>query len=94
MQTDADKIRQDIMERVRPMIQSHRGDVEFLGVDGGTVTVRLTGACAGCPSADVATRFAIRDMLKERFPWIEDVALDDKVDEDMMAFARKLLHQK
>ena len=44
MQTDAEKIRQDIMERVRPMIQSHRGDVEFLGVDGGTVTVRLTGA--------------------------------------------------
>ena len=94
MQANADAIRDEIRNRIQPVIRSHRGDVEYLGCENGVVSVRLTGACAGCPSADITTRLMIRDMLKERFPWIKDVALDDKVDEDMMAFARKLLHHQ
>ena len=37
------------IEKIRPMLQADGGDVELVDVQEGIVTVRLQGACAGCP---------------------------------------------
>ena len=38
------------LERVRPYLQSDGGDIDLIEVtDDMTVTVKLTGACQGCP---------------------------------------------
>jgi len=39
------------LENVRPQLQSHGGDVELLGLDGGVVRLRMRGSCHGCPSS-------------------------------------------
>lgn len=35
------------LAKVRPALQKDGGDVELVGVEDGTVKVRLTGACGG-----------------------------------------------
>ena len=40
---------------VRPMLPADRGDVELIGVSEG-VSVRLKGACGGCPMATMTLK--------------------------------------
>ena len=47
----------DVLEKIRPYIQRDGGDVEFVSLQDGVVTVRMLGACADCMS--------INDTLKD-----------------------------
>ena len=38
------------LERVRPYLGSHGGNIALLGVDAGIAHLRLEGSCDGCPS--------------------------------------------
>ncbi|MFP4446937.1 MAG: NifU family protein, partial [Desulfosudaceae bacterium] len=46
-------------------------------VEGGTVEVRLQGACAGCPMAQITLKDGIERYLKEHIAGLESV---EKVD--------------
>jgi len=64
----------DVIEMVRPALQGHGGDVEYIGVDEDkTVRVRLQGACRGCPGATMTMRMGIERILKERVPDVKQV---------------------
>lgn len=53
------------VEKVRPAIQSHGGDVEFVSMDGETVYLRLHGACHMCPHAMMTLKNGIEAGLRE-----------------------------
>lgn len=59
--------------RIRPMLQADGGDVELVNVTEGTVSLRLTGACKGCPMATMTLRNGIERILKEEVPEVEEV---------------------
>ena len=64
----------DILENVRVALQSHGGDVEFVGIDAdNTVRVRLQGACQGCPGAAMTMKMGIERILKEKVPEVKEV---------------------
>jgi Fe-S cluster biogenesis protein NfuA len=45
------------LEKIRPSLQRDGGDIELVGVsEDGVVTVRLTGACGGCPMSQMTLR--------------------------------------
>ncbi len=67
-----DKIKKAI-EEIRPQIQSHGGDVNFVGVEDGIVKVNLTGACAGCPMSQMTIQNGIQAHLKQKIPEIKKV---------------------
>ena len=68
----------DVLEAVRPNLQSHGGDVEFVSVeDDNSVNVRLKGACSGCPSAQMTLKMGIEQMLKEQIPEVSQVVAVD-----------------
>jgi len=54
-------------------LQADGGDVELLDVKEGVVSVRLTGACGGCPMAMVTLRNGIERILKQEVPEIKGV---------------------
>ncbi|HHX97731.1 MAG TPA: NifU family protein [Kiritimatiellia bacterium] len=54
------------IEEIRPYIQGHGGDVEFVSMEGNTVNLRLHGACHGCPSAMFTLKNGIEAELRER----------------------------
>ncbi len=59
---------------IRPRLQADGGDVELVGVDGeGVVSVRLAGACRGCPGAAMTLKMGIERILKEQVPGITSV---------------------
>ena len=68
-----DKV-QDALDKVRPQLQADGGDVELVGVDGdGKVSVRLTGACGGCPMSQMTLKMGIEKVLKSAVPEVTSV---------------------
>ncbi|MDQ6725621.1 MAG: NifU family protein [Actinomycetota bacterium] len=66
------------LERVRPYLGSHGGDVEVLDVDGeaGSIIIRLLGSCDGCPSSSVTLKTAVEDAIHEAAPEIAHIIVD------------------
>jgi len=62
---------QAVLDRVRPFLLADGGDIELLAVDGNSATVRLTGACANCPSAHMTLHVGIETALREEMPDFE-----------------------
>lgn len=64
-----------VISDVRPGIQADGGDIELVSVDrgSGVVTVRLAGACVGCPSATLTMKFGVESIMKDRVPWVTEV---------------------
>lgn len=56
------------LEKVRPQLHSHGGNVELLGIDEGVVRLRLHGACKGCPSSAETLKLAIETAIYEAAP--------------------------
>jgi Fe-S cluster biogenesis protein NfuA len=67
-----DKV-QDALAKIRPALQADGGDVELVEVTGGTVKIRLKGACGGCPMASMTLKHGIERVLKEKVPEIKEV---------------------
>jgi Fe-S cluster biogenesis protein NfuA len=65
-----------IINRVRPFIQADGGDVELVEVRGREVHVRLTGACADCPQAQITLHLGIESALRRQLPDVSVVRLD------------------
>lgn len=64
----------DVIEEIRPAIQSHGGDIEFVGAtEDNAVQVRLKGACHGCPGAMQTLKWGVERFLKERVPEVKEV---------------------
>ncbi len=68
-----EQIKKIIEEKIRPALQMDGGDIEFVGLAGKTVQVRLQGACSGCPSAAMTLQMGVYRLLKEAVPEIEAV---------------------
>ena len=56
------------LDKVRPYLKSHGGDVELLGIDDGTIHLRLNGSCDGCPSSAQTLKSAIEKSVYELAP--------------------------
>ncbi len=61
------------LEKIRPSLQADGGDVELVEVEDGTVKVRLTGACGGCPMSQMTLKMGIERVLKKDIPEIKEV---------------------
>jgi len=61
------------LEQVRPVLLADGGDVQLVDVKDGVVTLRLTGACGGCPMATMTLRGGIERVLKEQVPEVKEV---------------------
>ena len=62
------------IEDVRPSLQADGGDIELVDVDeSGVVTVRLTGACNGCPMSQYTLKMGVEKYLKEKVPGVTSV---------------------
>ncbi|CAD7698767.1 unnamed protein product [Ostreobium quekettii] len=55
------------LDEVRPYLISDGGNIEVAGVQGGTVLVRLQGACGTCPSSTATMKMGIERTLRASF---------------------------
>lgn len=86
---------EDSLERnVRPILAAHGGAVRLVGIQDGVISVELSGACAGCPSADLSTRGFIEDTLQSELPEIQRVELSSPVPDELLSFAYRVLRHE
>jgi Fe-S cluster biogenesis protein NfuA len=83
-----------LTERVVPALAAHGGGAELSWLEAGVAGVRLVGACAGCPSAQMTLEDVVRADLMEAVPGLKDVVLDNSVSEDLIDFAKKILNKQ
>ena len=67
-----DKVK-ELLNAIRPSLQADGGDVELVDVQDGIVSVRLKGACAGCPMSTLTLKNGIERLLKEHLPEVKEV---------------------
>jgi Fe-S cluster biogenesis protein NfuA/nitrite reductase/ring-hydroxylating ferredoxin subunit len=60
----------DALDRVRPYLGSHGGDVDLLEVSGDTVLLAFAGSCKSCPSSAVTLELAVEDAVRAAAPEI------------------------
>ena len=59
-----------MLNALRPMLQNDGGDLEFVKMEGKTVTVKLIGHCGTCPYAMLTLKQGIEAKLQELDPEI------------------------
>jgi len=64
----------EALKIVRPMLQRDGGDVELIEVtEDGIVRVRLQGACAGCPMAQMTLTQGVEQIVKQHVPEVKAI---------------------
>jgi Fe-S cluster biogenesis protein NfuA len=63
------------IDEIRPALHMDGGDCEIVNIDEslGTVSLRLLGACGGCPMSTLTLKHGIERIVKERVPHIRQV---------------------
>jgi Fe-S cluster biogenesis protein NfuA len=67
------KIVELLDKRIRPAVAMDGGDIQFAGFENGIVSVRMRGACAGCPSSTMTLKAGIENMLRHYVPEVAEV---------------------
>lgn len=64
-----------VLEEVRQTLGLHGGGIELISVDEptGTVTVKLTGACASCALSSITLQHGVETALCKRLPEVRRV---------------------
>jgi Fe-S cluster biogenesis protein NfuA/nitrite reductase/ring-hydroxylating ferredoxin subunit len=68
------------LEKVRPYLKSHGGNVELLSVDDGVVRLQMQGSCHGCPSSAMTLKLAIEEAIYEAAPDLTEIVVDGVVE--------------
>ncbi|HOW28760.1 MAG TPA: NifU family protein [Elusimicrobiota bacterium] len=62
------------LEHVRPALQADGGDASIVDVTpDGKVILEMTGACGGCPMANVTLKQGIERVIRQEVPEITSV---------------------
>jgi Fe-S cluster biogenesis protein NfuA len=64
------------LDRVRPQLRAHGGDVELLGVSGGVVRLRMQGSCHGCPSSAATLTQTIETAIHDAAPDVAGIEVE------------------
>ncbi|WP_216825644.1 MULTISPECIES: NifU family protein [unclassified Streptomyces] len=65
--------REVLAGEVGDFVRSHGGSIELVGVRDGIVTVRLGGACHGCPASWFTLHQRLERRLRQRHPGLREV---------------------
>ncbi len=77
---DLDERVRQALDKVRPYLRSHKGNVELLGIDEGVIHLRLEGSCNGCPSSSLTLKLAIEEAISEFAPDAAGLVVEGVVD--------------
>jgi Fe-S cluster biogenesis protein NfuA len=65
-----------LLDKVRPYIQMHGGDVQFLRLEEGTAYMKVYGACVDCGLASVTYNKTIGPLLIKEVEEVNEVVFE------------------
>jgi Fe-S cluster biogenesis protein NfuA/nitrite reductase/ring-hydroxylating ferredoxin subunit/phenylpyruvate tautomerase PptA (4-oxalocrotonate tautomerase family) len=75
------------LDRVRPYMESHGGNVELLGIEEGVVRLRLEGSCKTCQASASTLELAVQQALEELCPDLVGMDVEGLPDAEEEALA-------
>lgn len=75
------------LDRVRPYMESHGGNVELLDVRDRIAYLRLQGSCQTCAASSATLELAVRQALEEVAPDLEGMEVEGVVEPEPAGFA-------
>lgn len=92
----AARVERILEEQVRPQLALHQGGIELVdcNASSGVLRVRLTGQCAGCPSAALTTQQLVAEQICNAVEEIREVVLVNGVSDELLQEARELLARR
>lgn len=94
---EMEKVQEDILEKLRLAFEAHSGDGQLEIVEitpDGFVKVRMTGACATCPSGQQSMLEMAEQRIKEVCPELKGAILVHQVNQDLIQQALKILRKE
>lgn len=88
------QIERILKEKVDPVLEQHYGGAVLTGIEDGIAYIRLTGACATCPSATDTIETVVKAALMDNVMGLKDVELDLSVSDDLLDIAKKILNHE
>lgn len=79
--TDFEKRVFDLFEKkIRPTVQLDGGDIILISADEttGNITVRLAGACVGCPLSSITLTLGVERELLEHIPEFVELIVENE----------------
>ncbi len=64
---------EEVLNKIRPFLQSDGGDVQFIKYEDGIVYVKLLGTCSHCPHANATLETTIESSLTAEIPEVVKV---------------------
>ncbi|MBQ6371333.1 MAG: NifU family protein [Firmicutes bacterium] len=87
-------VRKVLREQVDPVLSQHFGGSELTKIQDGVAYVKLTGACASCPSAQETIEDIVKNYVCGSVDGIRDVVLDNSVSDELLDMAKKILRHE
>ena len=80
-EAERDKAIEAAMAEIRPLVESHGGDIEIMSVVDGVVQVKMHGTCNGCASSSATLTYGLEAALKTHWPSFRRLEEVDGADE-------------
>lgn len=68
------------LEKSRPYLKSHGGNVELVAIEESVVRLRMQGSCHGCPSSAVTLKLAIEQAIHEAAPDVSAILVEGQAE--------------
>jgi Fe-S cluster biogenesis protein NfuA len=62
-----------VLDEARRILKRDGGDLEFVALEAGVLTVRLKGSCSGCPRAPLDLKQVVEALVRGRYPQVTAV---------------------
>ncbi len=72
-QSDVRSRAEVVFSTLRPSIEMHGGDIEFVQFHEGILSIRFLGACVGCPISSFTLKLGIEEAIKAAMPEVAEV---------------------
>ncbi|MCL2436452.1 MAG: NifU family protein [Clostridiales bacterium] len=74
-----EKIQEILETKVNPILSQHFGGAQLVSFENSIARVRMTGACASCPSAQMTIQNIVKEIIMDNCEGVSDVVLDSSV---------------
>ena len=71
---------EEALDRVRPYMESHGGNVELVGLEGDIAHLSLMGSCNGCGASTSTLELAVKQALEEAAPDLLGIEVEGVVE--------------
>lgn len=86
-----EEIQKVLEEKVNPALAGHFGGAVLVSLENGVATVKMTGACATCPSVRYTLEDFVKGVVMENCAGVSDVVLDNSVSDELIETARSMM---